>query len=285
MVIDFHTHAFPDKIAEKTIAILADRSGTAASTDGTVDGLIGSMKDAGVDISVVLPVVTKPSQFESINAFAERINSLPGIISFGGIHPDCEDSEKKIDALADAGFRGIKLHPDYQSVFIDDERYIRIIKRAVERGMIVSIHAGLDAGLPEPIHCPPEKSARMLDLVYSGTDCRDALIVLAHSGGCMMTEDVKKYLAGRNVWFDLAYTVGEYSAEETCEVIRAHGADRILFATDLPWNSQKADIEKLRSLDISEADKEKILWKNASRLLGLSRGELDAKSLFFPSLS
>lgn len=106
MVIDFHTHAFPDKIAEKTIAILADRSGTAASTDGTVDGLIGSMKDAGVDISVVLPVVTKPSQFESINAFAERINSLPGIISFGGIHPDCEDSEKKIDALADAGFRG-----------------------------------------------------------------------------------------------------------------------------------------------------------------------------------
>lgn len=104
MVIDFHTHAFPDKIAEKTIAILADRSGTAASTDGTVDGLIGSMKDAGVDISVVLPVVTKPSQFESINAFAERINSLPGIISFGGIHPDCEDSEKKDRRTRRRGF-------------------------------------------------------------------------------------------------------------------------------------------------------------------------------------
>ena len=267
MVIDFHTHAFPDKIAEKTIAILADRSGTAASTDGTVDGLIGSMKDAGVDISVVLPVVTKPSQFESINAFAERINSLPGIISFGGIHPDCEDSEKKIDALADAGFRGIKLHPDYQSVFIDDERYIRIIKRAVERGMIVSIHAGLDAGLPEPIHCPPEKSARMLDLVYSGTDCRDALIVLAHSGGCMMTEDVKKYLAGRNVWFDLAYTVGEYSAEKTCEVIRAHGADRILFGSDCPWSSPAKELEFVLSLGLGAEKNRLILSENAEKLL------------------
>lgn len=101
----------------------------------------------------------------------------------------------------------------------------------------------------------------------------------------MMTEDVKNILAGRNVWFDLAYTGSANTPPRTCRVIRAHGADRILFATDLPWNSQKADIEKLRSLDISEADKEKILWKNAARLLGLSREELDAKSLFSPSLS
>ena len=74
MVIDFHTHIFPDAIAEKTIAILEKASGIKADTDGTLNGLLQSMEVTGVDMSVILPVVTKPSQFESVNVFAKQIN-------------------------------------------------------------------------------------------------------------------------------------------------------------------------------------------------------------------
>ena len=87
MVIDFHTHIFPDKIAAKTIEHLAWVGGITAATDGTLSGLLSSMERCGVDLSVILPVATKPSQFESIQSFAKSINEqYPGkLISFGGI--------------------------------------------------------------------------------------------------------------------------------------------------------------------------------------------------------
>ncbi len=88
MIIDFHTHVFPDAIAQRTIAHLEDKGGMKAHIEGTLTGLKCSMKRAGIDYSVVLPVVTKPSQFESVNRYAAEINGKEGIFSFGGIHPD-----------------------------------------------------------------------------------------------------------------------------------------------------------------------------------------------------
>ena len=69
-MIDFHTHMFPEKIAAKTLAFLAERCQTEPATNGMADGLLASTEEAGLDCSVVLPVVTKPSQFDSINRFA-----------------------------------------------------------------------------------------------------------------------------------------------------------------------------------------------------------------------
>ena len=75
MIIDFHTHIFPDAMAAKTVAMLASRSGTVPSTDATADGLLASMEAAGTGISVVLPVMTKPTQFESVTRFAAEVNA------------------------------------------------------------------------------------------------------------------------------------------------------------------------------------------------------------------
>ncbi len=96
MVIDFHTHIFPDAIAEKTIRFLGEKASIEAKADGTAAGLLRSMEEGGTDLSVILPVVTKPSQFQSILSFAEKINkTYPGkLFSFGGIHPDSEQYKK-----------------------------------------------------------------------------------------------------------------------------------------------------------------------------------------------
>ena len=86
MIIDFHTHIFPDEIAPKTIPALEKVSGIKAATDGTLTGLLQSMEQTGVDISVIMPVVTKPAQFDKINAFAAKVNETYAgrLISFGG---------------------------------------------------------------------------------------------------------------------------------------------------------------------------------------------------------
>lgn len=265
MVIDFHTHIFPDKIAAKTIEKLESGSETKAYTDGTLTGLIKSMKDNGIDKSVVLPVVTKPSQFETVNSFALEISGRDGIISFGGIHPDMEDYKEGLEKIKAMGLLGIKLHPDYQDTFIDDPKNIRLIKCATELGLIVSIHAGLDIGLPDPIHCPPNRTAAMLAQINQ----EDAKIVLAHTGGYDQWDDVEEYLVGKNVYFDISYSVGMISDEQLLRIIRNHGADRILFATDSPWSGQKETLGHIQKLDLTKEELEYILHMNAEELLQL----------------
>jgi hypothetical protein len=52
-------------------------------------------------------------------------------------------------------------------------------------------------------------------------------------------------------------------------MIQRHDPDRILFGTDTPYARQKEDSEYVLRLPISSDLKEKILWKNGCRLLGL----------------
>ena len=265
MVIDFHTHIFPDRIAEKTIAKLEEVGNIRAFADGTLNGLKRSMKENDITMSVILPVVTKPSQFDTVNAFATEITGKDGIISFGGIHPDSEDYKDKLDEIKKMGLLGIKLHPDYQETFIDDPKMVRIIRYACEIGLIVVIHAGIDIGLPDPVHCPPERTANMLNQI----DCLDAKIVLAHMGGYGMWDEVEEYLVGKNVWFDTSYTLGMIPDDQFGRIVKNHGADRILFATDSPWGGQKETYDNLMKLDFTGEELERILYRNALDLLRL----------------
>lgn len=142
MIIDFHTHTFPDRIAKASIESLSKCSGITPHTDGTGEGLRRSMEEGGVDLSVVLPVVTKPSQFETVNKVAAKIcEAGDGLLSFGGIHPDCSDIRQKVREIKNLGLKGIKIHPAYQEVCADDIRYLRILDAATEQGLIISVHA------------------------------------------------------------------------------------------------------------------------------------------------
>lgn len=269
MIIDLHTHIFPDKMASAAIAELESHlpPKDKAHTDGTLAGLCAAAKAGGITYSVLMPVVTAPKQFDSINRFAENAAQTEGILAFGGIHPDNDQIEDRLQSLKDRGFKGIKLHPDYQHCYINDERYIRIIKACVKLDLMVSIHAGVDIGYPDPVHCPPELTVQMLDQVYDGLEPKKANIILAHLGGHDMYDAVEKYLAGKNVYFDTAYSIDQLPVEDLIRLIRKHGADRIVFGTDSPWTWQKQQVEYLRSLPLSEEEKEKILWKNAAKFL------------------
>ena len=91
MIIDIHTHTFPEKIAHRAIMELKGKSQTPAYTDGTNEDLLRKAKKAGVDLSVIQPVATSPSQVVSINNSSARINeeySKKGLLSFGCMHPD-----------------------------------------------------------------------------------------------------------------------------------------------------------------------------------------------------
>ncbi len=267
MIVDFHTHIFPDKIASTTIESLAQKANNKPYTDGTVQGLLNAMEKSNSDICITLPVLTKPSQFDSVSRFALSVNeqfsnSKRRIISFGGMHPACDDKRSKMLYLKQNGFLGVKIHPDYQSTYIDDDGYFDIFSLAKELDMIVVTHAGVDDGyVGQPIKCPPELVAKVLNRVG------DFKFVLGHYGGHKQWNDVYNFLAGKNVYFDTAFTLHEITKELFVKIMEKHGDDKILFATDCPWRDISEDLQILKSYNLNFDSEQKILYKNALKLL------------------
>lgn len=279
MIIDFHTHTYPDKIASKTVELLAGRSGTKPQADGTLNGLEEDMAARHVDMSVVLPVATSPKQYKHINEYAvaenERFDETH-IWSFGGIHPENDNYKEILRDVCDKGLKGIKLHPDYQGAFFNDIRYKRIISYATELGLIVVTHAGQDIGLPDVVHCTPAMAEEVLDEVAPDK------LVLAHMGGWQMWGDVLDRLCGRQVYFDTAFSYGQIqyrdgvphrwnlmSSDMFRTIVEKHGADHILFGTDSPWADQAQAVLDIKKLNLPENDEDKIMSENASSLLGI----------------
>lgn len=267
-IIDFHTHIFPDKIAAKTVAYLEQRGGIPAYADGTLAALQSRADEANVTLSISLPVLTRPESFDSILSFAKNVNASRErgehrILSFAGIHPDCEDVEEKMAQVKASGCKGVKLHPDYQQTFIDDERMIRILNAAIDQDLIVVTHAGFDVGYPDCTHCTPQRAARALDSLKG-----EAKLVFAHMGGCRMYQDVYEFLVGRKVYFDVSYVLDEMDKDTFLKLLEKHGADRILFASDCPWKTPKMIYDKLISFGLDSETLRKILYQNAEKLLG-----------------
>ncbi len=268
MIIDFHTHAFPDKIAKPTIEALAKRSNGTPYTDGTVLGLKDNIKKNSVDMAVVLPVMTNPKQFDSILRFAETINNDYAkednkLISFAGIHPFCEDIKGKIKLIKDKGFKGIKIHPDYQETYIDDNSYLEILKCAKDNDLIVVTHAGVDDGYKGcPVRCTPDRVKRVINKIGHEK------FVLAHYGGNRLHDEVYNTLAGLNVYFDTAYILPIIDSDIFKKILFKHGEDKVLFATDCPWSDNKRDVEILKSFNLGKEIEDLIFYKNALKLIG-----------------
>lgn len=273
MIIDAHTHIFPKEMAAAMFMNprLQPSEDFAFYTDATKRGLLLSMKEAGIDYSLVLPVVSAPYQFTSTNQFAAEINGKDGIYSFGSIHPDNDDILDKLTYIKSLGLKGVKLHPDDQCTFIDDPRYINIIRTCIELDLYVAIHAGIGSSHPYPVYCPPARAAHMLDLVYSGRHPKKPHIILCHIGGNDMFDEVERCLVGRNVYFDLSYSLDRIHKIQLLRILQDHGADRILFGTDSPWGDQKHYLEVFRDLPLFDDEREQILWKNAAEILGIMK--------------
>ncbi len=271
MIIDFHTHVFPDKIASSTIQALALKSQNIPSTDGTVNGLLNHMESSGADLCVTLPVLTKPTQFDSVSKFAVSINQTYSnngdkrLISFAGMHPKCDDIDGKMAFLKSQGIKGVKIHPDYQETFIDDDAYIEIISCAKKYDMIVVTHSGIDDGYKDmPVRCPPERVKKVIEKVGHEK------FVLAHYGAHKQWEETLEILAGTNVYFDTAFTLHEIERPLFEKILNKHGVDKILFATDCPWQNIKNNVSILKSYGLNKEIEDKIFYKNALKLLGIS---------------
>lgn len=264
-IIDFHTHTFPKKIAAKAIAKLEAGGRSKAHLDGTPEALIKANAADRIDYSVSLPIATNAKQVETINSISAEFNGKNGIFFAGAVHPEREDIEEILDFLKASGIKLIKIHPDFQGARFDDERIIRIMREAAKRDIVTVAHAGVDLDYPDDVHCTPDMVLNVLSALDGIIDNK---LVLAHLGGNEYPDEVLKKLCGKPVYFDTAYSLTGYP-EKCREIIRKHGADKILFATDSPWVDRKEYLKVFFSLGLSEEENRKILAGNAAKLLGI----------------
>ena len=290
MIVDFHTHTFPDKIAAPTVDKLQSAAHIQPFTDGTIGALSASMRAAGVTYSVNMPVATSPRQVTQINDTAARTNERTpetGVLSFGCMHPDYDGYRAELARVASLGIRGVKLHPPYQGADFDDIRYLRILARAGELGLVVLTHAGLDIGLPDANRVTPGMIARAVRATGPVT------LICAHMGGWRQWDDVEELLPDTGVYLDTSFSLGRITPnndgyswadaelplmrrEQFARIVRAFGAERVLFGTDSPWGAQAEALRLIRELPLASGEQAAILGGNAARLLELP--ERDANS-------
>lgn len=264
MIIDFHTHCFPDAIAEKALSKLSEAASFPPSTDGTVKGSMEKLKASGIDIGVVCSIATNARQLPKVNGFAIDINDLSSnLIALGSAHPDSDELEEELQRLIDHDIRGIKIHPEYMPYYIDAPEWDRVFSLCEDMGIFVVTHAGYDFISPDRIAVTPDRLAKVLDRHQKLT------LVAAHLGGNRLWNEVRSILCGReNLYLDTSVPARyEYDPEMTRDIIYAHGTDKVLFGSDMPWADPKKTLDFIRSLGLSREDEEKILGKNAENLL------------------
>jgi predicted TIM-barrel fold metal-dependent hydrolase len=265
-IIDFHTHAFPDQVAEKAVPFLEQEAEVKAFLDGKISSLLGSMDRAGIEKAVICSIATKPTQFMPILEWSKQIAS-ERIIPFASVHPEDEDMPGKVKTIHDWGFKGIKMHPYYQKFIINEKCMFPFYEAIAAYGLILLCHTGFDIAYPHDRIVDPEKIAEVVEKFPQ------MKLVTSHFGAWMDWEEVEKYLLGKEIYMEISYSLGMLSDDKARYFFKTHPADYLLFGSDSPWDDQAKAIAYLRSFKLGQELEEKILFKNAARLLELDRNK------------
>lgn len=238
--VDFHTHIYPDEVAEKVLANLEKHYGVKRKAEATSAALISSMQAAGVEQSVVLPVATRPEHLSSNLWYAELGKKSKGkIIPFGSYHP--EASLEVVEAFPEMGLAGLKIQPNAWKMEPANPKLFPLYKKAQELGLVIVFHAGDEEGGKAGEYSEPSMFAQFLKKFP------ELRVVLAHLGGYQRWSEIDVLLPFPQAYFDTSYTLHSLGKEKFLSLVEKIGEERILFGTDFPFRDQKEEKEKLIS--------------------------------------
>lgn len=232
--------------------------------DGRISSLLESMNAAGIDKSVICSIATRPRQFEPILQWSKEIRSQR-IIPFPSVHPKDPNADKQIDEIRNSGFLGIKIHPYYQDITIDDPGLDTIYKSIVRNDLILVLHTGYDVAFQREERANPQQILHVLGRFP------DLKLITTHVGGWFQWDQVEKYLLGKPIYMETSVSLEYLGPEKMKKILDNHDPDYLLFGTDSPWDDQKKAIHDIEKLVSGDELKEKFFFGNAERLLGIEK--------------
>ena len=259
--IDVHAHIFPPAIAGKVVDQLEHYYGYRWEGNGLVEDLLDSMDRNGIGRTVVFSSATKPAQVESINRYIAGVcaEHPDRFIGFGTMHREYADYRAELKRMREMGLKGLKFHPDFQDFDIDDPAMMKIYE-AAGPDMVLLFHVGD----PKSERSAPERIARVLDALPG------LRVIAAHMGGYGVWERTCECLIGRDVWFDTSSCLPRLDVAEMARMARAHGPEKILFASDYPAVHHARAVADVLALGFSPEEREMVFHRNAEKLLDLA---------------
>lgn len=261
-IINSHAHIYPEKIAEKATKAIGDFYDIKMDKKaGTSEELIKDGEPYGVSKYVVHSVATTAHQVRSINEFIKREMDLhPEFIGFMTLHPNLTEDEIlfEVNWAIENNFKGIKLHPDFQKFYVNDND-ARKIYEIVGDKLPILLHMGDN----RYDYSKPYK------LVEMAKKFPNVKFIAAHFGGYREWSDYTLYKGLDNVYFDTCSSLAFIDSETAKKIITELGVEKFFFATDFPMWDTKTELERFNKIPLSNEERKMILGENIKKFLKL----------------
>ena len=261
-IIDAHAHIYPVKIAEKATFAIGDFYGIKmAMPSGVPEKLLEVGTKAGISRFVVHSCATKAAQVRSINEFIKReMDEHKEFLGFMTLHEDLTEEEisEEVDWCVKNGFKGVKLHPDFQKFYIDGENAEKIY-RVVGDKLPILFHTGDDR----------YEYSKPVRLAKIAKKYKNVNFIGAHFGGYRCWDELDCYKGLDNVYFDTSSSLAFISTEKAENLIRQFGVEKFFFGTDFPMWDATEELARFLKIPLNDCEREKILAQNVKTLLKL----------------
>jgi predicted TIM-barrel fold metal-dependent hydrolase len=261
-IFDSHAHIYPEKIARKAAESIGKFYDIKMDCDGSVAKLLEIGKAAGVSRFLVHSVATATHQVSSINRFIfGECAKHKEFIGFMTLHPELTEEQisDEVELCIKNGFRGVKLHPDFQRFAINGKN-ARKIYSVVDGRLPILLHTG---DIRYNYSSPAFLAEVSKDFPYTR-------FIGAHFGGYSCWNEAAQYYKGcENVWFDTSSSLAFLDAATASKLIKFLGADKFFFGTDYPMWLPEQEIARFLSLDLTEKERVAIFAGNLKKFLNL----------------
>ena len=253
-IFDIHAHVYPDALAPRAVRAISNTFyEVPIARDGRTDTLLSCMQDAGIARTAINSVATTAHQVDSVNRFILSVHQAhpSETLPLAALHPDTPHLPEKVDEIVAAGFKGVKLHPEFQDFFVDEPRAMEMFA-ALEGRRPVLLHCG---------DCLSDRSApeRVVKALRAFPKLK---VICAHLGGWTSWEQSAAVLAGESLYVDTSSSLYALDPPTAVSIIRAYGIDRVLFGTDYPVFDPTEEVRRFDALPLTERERRAILWEN-----------------------
>lgn len=262
-IYNAHVHVYPDKIAFKAAQSIGTFYDAPIRSNGTIEELLKETKATGISKCLIHSVATTVHQVYSINDFVHaQMLEHNEFIGFMALHPDMSEEEiyNEVNRAISLGLKGIKLHPDCQRFYIDEERAEKIY-RIVEGRLPILMHMG----------DPRYDYSNINRLITILNKYKNLQVIAAHMGGYTKWDDVGLYhnIENDNFHFDTTSSLSFLSSERATSIIKEFGAEKYFFGSDYPMWKAADELQLFDNLQLTDDEKEKILGLNIKNFLKL----------------
>lgn len=256
-VADVHAHIFPDKIAEKVVENLGSYYDTPIAHVPFFNILLKEEAAAGISMIAGCGSATKASQVAHLNEFiSDCAAKASNVVALGSLYPTMEDWEPELERMPELGIKGIKIHPEFQHIYIDEPKAIPMYKAIAKAGLPVLFHMGD----PKQDYSAPERLTNLIRQVP------DLVVIAAHFGGWQAWDRACANVLPENVHYDTSSSLMFLGKERAQDLLEKMDPNRFLFGTDFPMWSPKKELARFLELDLDESTRDRILYGNFEKL-------------------